>query len=385
MNSPLLDERPTSTATAPADGNADFAFSSGRWTLEASGGEVLRPVFGRSPEAAREVIHDLQERERATGRTQVLCGMIPFDLSEPAELRMTDDAVWTPHVASGSGDVVPGQLPAAPESERFRHNVSEALGRIGSGSLEKVVLSRTMTMRLKDADRRGAEERLFDRLSAVGGRADVFRVRLEDGTSWIGASPEIIADVNDSRFVTHPLAGSLGRSPGGPDAEDATRLLSSSAKDLHEHGFVTRHIRESIGRLASELQVPVRPQLFATDSMWHLGTRITGRLAPEVSALEAALAIHPTPAVGGTPVGPAVRTILDLEGGSRSYYSGLVGWTDSSGNGRWSLALRCASLAGQFITLYAGAGIVAGSDPESEHAETASKFGTVLRALNGLV
>ncbi|WP_178945873.1 isochorismate synthase MenF [Kocuria sp. TGY1127_2] len=384
MNPSTLTAHPATDPDRATDPEPNFTFSSGRWTLEASGGEILRPVFAHESGAAGDLMNRLRDREQATSRTQVLYGIIPFDTSEPAELRITGEAAWIPQKVSRRTASAPTTRHTTPDSPHYRRIVSEALDRIELGEMKKIVLSRSMTLPLPGEDRDTTEQRILERLSSAGGRADIFRIRLSDGVTWLGASPEIIADLNDSRFVTHPLAGSLGRSPGGPEADEAARLLGSSPKDMHEHGFVTRHIRDALCPLARELRVPAEPELFGTDSMWHLGTRITGLLKPGVSALEAALAVHPTPAVGGTPAAQAVAAIRQLEGQSRRYYSGLVGWTDSAGNGRWSLVLRCASIQERNITLYAGAGIVQGSTPESEHAETASKFGTVLRTLEGL-
>ncbi|WP_129661166.1 isochorismate synthase [Rothia halotolerans] len=377
----------TGSSPAPADParlDPDFTMTSGRWTLRAEGGDRLTPVLS-SPEAARDLLERLRDRERATGRTQLLYGLIPFDLTEPADLHVADRAAWRPRTVEATSLGAEGDARPPADSPAYRAIVAEALRRIEAGEAEKAVLSRTMTLALDAARLPEASRLIAERLAASSRRADVFRVRRAEGETWVGASPEIIADVSDSRFLTHPLAGSLPRTPGGLDAETAAERLSASAKDLHEHRFVTRHIAEALAPLAEELSLPEEPELFGTDAMWHLGTRITGRLHPEVSALEAALALHPTPAVGGTPAAPALRMIRELEGASRGFYSGLVGWTDSSGNGRWSLVLRCASSRGEALTLYAGAGVVSGSTPAGEHEETGAKFSTMLRTLEGLL
>ena len=131
--------------------------------------------------------------------------------------------------------------------------------------------------------------------------------------------------------------------------------------------------------------MPASPSLVATDTMWHLGTRITGQLPDGVSALEAALRIHPTPAVCGRPAAEAARLIGELEGRSRQFYAGLVGWTDSTGDGRWSLVLRGARIGEASVRVQAGAGIVPGSSPRAEHDETGAKLSTMLRQLRGLL
>jgi isochorismate synthase len=116
--------------------------------------------------------------------------------------------------------------------------------------------------------------------------------------------------------------------------------------------------------------------------MWHLGTTITGELAdPDVSVLRLAAALHPTPAVCGTPTAVARDLVGELEPFDRGYYAGAVGWVDTSGDGEWAVAIRCAEVAARSLRLYAGGGILPASDPEAELAETSAKFQTLLRAM----
>ena len=130
---------------------------------------------------------------------------------------------------------------------------------------------------------------------------------------------------------------------------------------------------------------PTEPEVIGTPTMWHLMSRITGRLAdpadPACSALALAEALHPTPAVCGVPVAQARATIADLEPEDRGYYSGLVGWTGLDGDGEWVVTIRSAEVCDRTVRLFAGAGIVVGSDPAAELAETSAKFLTLLRAL----
>ena len=122
----------------------------------------------------------------------------------------------------------------------------------------------------------------------------------------------------------------------------------------------------------------------STASMWHLGSTIEGTLRdPDVTALDIALDLHPTPAVCGTPFAPALDLIRALAPFERAYYSGAVGWSDANGDGEWHVAIRCAEISGRTARLFAGAGIVAGSDPVQEAAETAAKF-TALRTALGI-
>jgi menaquinone-specific isochorismate synthase len=145
---------------------------------------------------------------------------------------------------------------------------------------------------------------------------------------------------------------------------------------------VVDSIVDALGPLCRELQVDVTPEVAVFGPVAHLATPIRGRLqAPLPSALDVARLLHPTPAVGGTPRDAALEAIRALEGFDRGRYAGPVGWVDARGDGEWAIALRGAELDGTRARLVAGAGIVAGSDPEAEWAETQAKLQPMLRAL----
>jgi len=129
------------------------------------------------------------------------------------------------------------------------------------------------------------------------------------------------------------------------------------------------------------MHVAPRPELIRLPNVQHLGTWVHGTLAAERSALALVAAVHPTAAVGGTPTDAAVEVIRELESMDRERYAGPVGWVDADGNGEWGIALRCAQLDGKRARLFAGGGIVAGSDPAAELAETESKFRPMRNAL----
>ncbi|RAU95221.1 isochorismate synthase, partial [Mycobacterium colombiense] len=159
--------------------------------------------------------------------------------------------------------------------------------------------------------------------------------------------------------------------------------LAASAKNRHEHQLVIETIRAALEPLCDELSIAAEPQLSSTAAVWHLCTPIGGRLREtSTTAIDLALALHPTPAVGGVPTKAAMRLIAELEG-DRGFYAGAVGWCDSRGDGRWVVSLRCAQLSAdrRVALARAGGGIVAESDPDDEVAETTTKFGTILHAL----
>ena len=377
-------------ATAP-----DLLLSSGRWELAATGGRLLRPVLAPRPvDEAHRIMDELRRVERGTGRAHLLYGLIPFDLREPACLRMTDAVVCRPRrwraadgaPPRGASEPARASAPAAHQDPEYRRGVAVCLDHLGSGSLEKVVLSRCVDLPLPEgAVPSRVAEALLERLAIRDHlAADVYCARDSRGRYWLGASPEVVADVHDGSLMTLPLAGSLARRRV-EDERRADHLLHASGKDLHEHELVVEHIGAALNGFVHDLDVPASPSLVATDTMWHLGTRITGRLPDGVSALEAALRIHPTPAVCGRPAAEAARLIGELEGRSRQFYAGLVGWTDSTGDGRWSLVLRGARIGEASVRVQAGAGIVPGSSPRAEHDETGAKLSTMLRQLRGLL
>lgn len=270
-----------------------------------------------------------------------------------------------------------------PATQRYRRNVEEALARIEAGAFQKVVLSRAMRVQAR-VDTRGLLQRLMPRNT----QGYTFAVDLapkagQGRRTLVGASPELLLSKRGSLVVSHPLAGSVPRvADPAEDQARAKRLLASN-KDLREHAYVVRAVAQALAPHCRKLLVPPRPALVATPTMWHLGTRIVGQLDdPSTSALTLALALHPTPAVCGHPCQAARAFIQQHEGLERDYFAGLVGWTNAQGDGEWAVTIRCAELTEQHATLYAGAGIVSGSDPVLELAETEAKMQTMLGAMN---
>lgn len=284
-----------------------------------------------------------------------------------------------PHATSHSHEVR-----AVPSPQQYARNVEQALAGIEAGAVRKVVLGRCLDIRSRPAlDPRELTSSLLARRP---GRY-VFSLPLSDDPhgSWLlGASPELLVRRFGSRISSTPLAGSALRSTDpAEDTARAARLLES-AKDLAEHDFVVEHIAAALRPVCAELDVPIRPELVATDTMWHLASPIRGRLAgpTDLTVLDLACLLHPTPAVGGVPAAPALALIADLEGADlRGPLGGFVGWVDERGEGEIALAIRSGVLDGDRLRLFAGAGIVAGSDPAAEVDETGAKLATMTRAV----
>jgi isochorismate synthase len=270
------------------------------------------------------------------------------------------------------------QLREVPTGDAYRAAVAEAVARIRRGELRKVVLARTIEV---TADRALDPKLLASRLRAVNPDAYTFAVPTDDGV-LVGASPELLVSRRGNEVRSNPLAGSAPRSgDAGEDRANADALIGSS-KEQEEHAIVVEGIAETLRPLCAELTWDPEPVLRETPNVWHLSTGFRGVLRePAPTALDLVAALHPTPAVAGEPREAALATIEALEPFDRGRYAGPVGWVDAEGDGEWAIALRCAELRGDRAILYAGAGIVAGSEPARELDETERKFRAFLDAL----
>ncbi len=295
---------------------------------------------------------------------------------EPGGVAMPDPTRGPsePNAPFSKMQVFPEPLPDA-----YERAVAEAVERIQRGTLRKVVLARTIRVEAgRTLDPRG----LVKHLRAVEPDGYSFAVDTGEGRTLVGASPELLVSRFGNEIRANPLAGSAPRA-GDPveDRENAERL-GTSPKDRQEHAIVVEDVFRALHPLCRDLTYDREPQLLATANVWHLSTRFRGELKdPSVTALDLARALHPTPAVCGEPRDEAMRTIQELEPVPRNDYAGAVGWMDAAGDGVWALALRCAELNGSTARLFAGAGIVADSDPASELDETERKFWAFLDSL----
>jgi isochorismate synthase len=270
------------------------------------------------------------------------------------------------------------QLHEVPAADAYENAVREAAVRIRRGEIRKVVLARTVEV---TAGRQLDPRRLAHRLRAVDPAAYTFALPVDSGV-LVGASPELLVSRRGLEVRSNPLAGSAPRSGDpGEDRANAEALVRSD-KDREEHAIVVDAVAETLRPFCVELTWDPEPVLHETPNVWHLSTRFRGVLRdPAPTALDLVAALHPTPAVAGEPRDAALATIAELEPFDRGRYSGAVGWVDADGDGEWAIALRCAELRGDRAVLYAGAGIVADSDPARELDETERKFRAFLDAL----
>lgn len=325
-----------------------------------------------------------------SGAAPIVLGALPFDVDGPAAL-LVPEAVRSSY---GPPDWPTGPLPAVriaaavPPPADYRDRISRARDELAApgSSLRKVVLARALQLA---ADAPLDARVILRRLVAADPAAYSYLVDLTAaggdyaGTALVGASPELLVARSGDRVACQPFAGSAPRA-ADPELDAANgAALAGSAKNRHEHQLVIDAMRAALEPLCDDLTIAPEPQLSRTAAVWHLCTPISGRLREKsTTAIDLALALHPTPAVGGVPTKAATELIAELEG-DRGFYAGAVGWCDASGDGRWVVSLRCAQLSADRRTALAraGGGIVAESDPDDEVAETTTKFATILNAL----
>ncbi len=289
---------------------------------------------------------------------------------------------YGPHWA---GTLGPGEQTAG----GYMESVRAALRAIAAGEVGKVVLARD----LRGSVPSGADlRRLARALSQDYPDTWTFAV---DGL--IGASPETLVTVRGGSITARVLAGTASRGADADADVAASAALASSAKDLDEHEFAVRSVLAALRPHTRALAAAEAPFTLKLPNVWHLATDVEGELSGAASALDLVRELHPTAAVAGTPTAAAIAVIRRLEPFDRGRYAGPVGWIDGNGDGEWAIALRCAQFdldaaspalatpdaadADIAVTAYAGAGIVAGSDPETELLETRVKFRPIVDAL----
>ena len=286
------------------------------------------------------------------------------------------------------GDPVVGPDPRRPVGTTFADGsrsgaewasaVAGALDRISAGEVEKVVLARDM---VAEADEPVDLRWPLQRLAGSYPGCWTFAV---DGL--LGATPELLVRLDKGLVASRVLAGTIRRT--GDDARDLVNAasLARSSKDLEEHEYAVRSVADALAPHCTGMNVPETPFVLHLPNVMHLATDVTGVVGDGWTSLRLAASLHPTAAVCGTPTDRARDVIADIEGLDRGRYAGPVGWIDAGGDGEWGIALRCAEVDRgdpRRLRLYAGCGIVAGSDPDAELAESAAKLVPMRDALSG--
>lgn len=267
-----------------------------------------------------------------------------------------------------------------PDRQAWMGLVDRARAAVAGGGLAKLVVARRRLLEAPAGQAWHAED-TARALRAIEPHAQVFAVRGDQGW-FVGATPELLAEVHGGQLSTVALAGTRARGADPAEDERLGEVLWSSAKDRLEHAIVVEAIRQQLGALSRVVHTAEAPRLVRFRAVMHLETRVTAALQPDVGVLEVARALHPTPAVSGAPQGEALAWLEREEQLDRGWYAGPIGWLDAAQGGHLAVALRSAVLEGAHAHAHVGCGIVAASDPAAEWDETEHKLASIARALS---
>jgi menaquinone-specific isochorismate synthase len=388
---PLLDLLPREGALAWVSGGEGLVGWGEAARYEASGPDRFADAeaWWRQLVRSSEVVDEVAR----PGSGLVAFGSFAFDplgttsvLVVPEVLVAQRDGTWWVTTArrGGATDAAaarpqPTGDPAHPGPVRFSDGARTSTGwtqtvagvveRIGAGEVDKVVLARDLEACLEEPlDVRWPLQRLAEGYPGCW----TFAV---DGL--IGATPELLVRLEAGLATSRVLAGTIRRS--GDDARDVAQAsaLARSSKDLEEHEYAVRSVADALSPHCASVDVPAEPFVLHLHNVMHLATQVTGAVKDRSTSLALVASLHPSAAVCGTPTEEALRVIREVEGLDRGRYAGPVGWMDASGEGEWGIALRCAELDRddpRRLRLFAGCGIVAGSRPEEELAESVAKL-----------
>lgn len=261
-------------------------------------------------------------------------------------------------------------------SDQWEERVAVAIHAIQSKTIDKVVLARDLNGTATDP---------------IDSRSILRNLAAEYPSTWcfsiaglVGATPELLLRLNRAMVTSRVLAGTISKT--GDDEKDLALAasLARSSKDLEEHMYAVRSVADSLAPFCSSTNVPDSPFVLHLANVMHLATDVTGAISEvptHVDTFTILEKLHPSAAVCGTPTEKAAKVISDLEGMARGRYAGPVGWIDARGDGELGIALRCGQIENNHIKLFAGCGIVAGSNPQRELAESQAKFAPMLNAL----
>lgn len=348
-------------------------------------GRVTRVEPENALAVLKQIAHD--DLAELVGSGPLVVGALRFATGEPAGLfvparivgrnengrawmtEIEETPTWPPAESSRPTRFT---VSGGTEKPLWDKAVTAALARVEEGTIEKVVLARNIEI---TADQAFSVTDILNRLRRDQPECFVYAV---DG--FLGASPELLVRRFGATVTSSPMAGTVA----GTDAA-AIERLRASAKDGREHNLVVDAILAGLAPYCQNLDARATPEVAVFATISHLVTPIRGQLNdPPRDVLTLARALHPTPAVGGTPTDTAIALIAQLEETARGLYAGPVGWVDAKGDGEFALALRGALVDGARATMHAGAGIVSGSDPETEWQETEAKFAPMIAALTDL-
>lgn len=327
----------------------------------------------------------LQQSKQTQTDNPVVLGMIPFNEEDPCHFVIPNRLLVSSSLRNQ--DLTQGQDVGSgwntimlPQPEEYGEVVNLALNEMSSGVLKKVVLSRAMKLHSKTP-----LNPAHVLMGLVKQNPSSYRFCANTGGDeyLVGASPELLVARRGLQVIANPLAGSRKRQADEKLNVDLERSLLETDKDLREHALVVDAMASVLQDHCKNLHVPMMPSVISTPAMMHLSTLMEGTLwDSNVSALQLATELHPTPAVCGEPKYLAQQFINEYEPFDRGFFTGVIGWMDSRGNGEWVVVIRSALVAPDSLTVFAGAGIVPGSVAQEEIEETANKMATILNVVN---
>lgn len=263
--------------------------------------------------------------------------------------------------------------------ESWKESVDEVVKDLKTGPLKKVVLARELRLLFNAMVE---PESVLNRLSEQQQDSYLF-VFESNGDCFIGATPERLIKKQDTHIFSTCLAGSISRGQTEEEDEYLGETLLNDKKNLIEHEYVVEMIKEALEESCEEIILPDKPQLMKIRDIQHLYTPVVGRAKSNAALLHIVERLHPTPALGGLPKKEAVEKIREVEKLDRGFYAAPLGWVDYRENGEFAVAIRSGLIQGKEVSLFAGCGVVADSESESEYLETDLKFRPMLRALGG--
>lgn len=366
---PVLDEPPGLPAGAGPVWLGGFAFdpeggSSSTWS-SLSPGSLILPELSLCRSGARTFLTVnavVNPGDDAAQRCAAIDARLA-GLRAAAPLPMLD-----PH-PTAHAEIRSSRPPA-----EFEDSVAAATARIDAGEMSKVVLAREVIVSAGAAHDPAA---LFGAMRVQFPACFCFCCGTPEA-AFIGASPELLVRRSGASVSTVALAGSTRRSSDPAVDDHLGEQLLRSDKDRREQRIVAKRIVRALRPYAVWVEAAPEPEIVKVANIQHLATPVIAQLAEPHSAIELAGMLHPTPAVGGEPWPDAAAAIHDLEGMDRGWYAGPVGWMDATEDGEFCVALRSALLRDREAHLFAGVGLVAGSDPAAELAETEVKLGALL-------
>jgi len=266
-----------------------------------------------------------------------------------------------------------------PYKEPYLASIDQVTALIKQKKADKVVIARSLALQFKE---QVSSPQVLSQIIHEQPESYLFGLERQE-LLFFGASPERLVKVENGRAFSSCVAGSIKRGKTADEDEAYGQSLLNDSKNGGEHQYVVDMIAETFRENCIEMKIPDSPRLLKIRDIQHLYTPVEGQLNSEATILQLTKSLHPTPALGGVPRKEAMEAIRKYEPMNRGLYAAPIGWVDAEGNGEFAVAIRSAALLKDKAYLYAGGGIVADSEPQSEYEETLVKFRPMLRALGG--